>query len=1077
MKSLVRFASIVLLFSLLCPGQTASSLIQGNVRDSSGAALAGMKVTATLRSTETNYNSVTNADGFYVFPNIRPGVYTVTFESPSFKKSVHSGLLVEVNQQARVDTTMQVGEVAESISVTDSISTVDTFTSSLSETVDSRRIVELPLNGRQSLQLQGLVPGVIPAAQGQAASFVAVNTNLTFSINGSRPSASVYTLDGGVNMDMYNNTPNAFPNPDAIQEFSILTNNYTAVQGGAPGGAVNMITKSGGNAFHGRVYEFFRNDHLNTRNFFAAGKPPLKKNQFGGNLGGPILQNRTFFFGAFESNRERRGITNSGNVVPTALERAGDFSQSRLPTGPVKDPLTGNPFPNNVIPANRIDTVAKNFASNFLPLPNLGTNQLTYNLSIPYSGDQFTGRLDHNLNERSRLMLRYFLDDTGYRNNDALLSFNSAYNWVTHNATLSHQYTFNPTTTNTATFTFNRNTFIRSPLTTPGAANWAALGCVSCVEVHPSSVPTDWNLSVTGGVGIRSSTAFLSYMQNFQFVDSFSKTMGNHLLSIGGSLLHARRNGREYFSSSPTFNFDGSRSASGSGYADFFLGLPITVGQNTILQSYTSKWTPSLFFEDDWKLSRKLTLNLGVRWEPYLPMGEKNNRLMAFVPGQQSTVYPTAPLGLVFPGDKGISNKITPNEWNKFAPRIGFAYDPFGNGRTSIRGGYGIFYDSPRLVPYNTFSSRQPYSVGTTLQNPYSLTDPYRGAENIVSSLLQNISGVPAGQTNFKFVTPVSISTIDPGFTNGYLQQWNFNLQREVVKDFVATAAYVGSKGTHMQIPEEINGAPYAAGATSGNINQRRIYQPFATIQSLMANGNSTYHSTQLSLKKRFGSGYSILSSYSFSKFIDMVADDSHGGTTGPATNPFNYFYDRGISDLNVRHRFVTSAVWELPIFRNAKGFKGAVLGGWQMNGIVILQSGTPFSVTAGVNRSLSGGAGDRADLIGSGSVATYGDTSRASFTRKYFDTSRFALPGLGSFGTAGRNLLTGPGLFNIDASAFKSFRFTERLILDYRLEIFNVLNRPNFGNPVGNFSSGTYGQITSAKDPRIMQMGLKLNF
>jgi Carboxypeptidase regulatory-like domain len=1082
--SSLRAGVLALLASGFIFAQTSSSLIQGIITDSSGAPVPNARVIATLANTDTSYSTVTNESGNYVIPNVRPGEYSINAEAAAFKRTVRTGVVIEVNQHARVDLTLQVGEVKESVQVSADVTNVDTYTGSINETVDSRRVVDLPLNGRQALQLQVLLPGVVLAAQGQAASFIALNTNLTFAINGTRPSASLYMLDGAINMDMYNNTPAAFPNPDAVQEFSIQTTNYTAVTGGTPGAAVNMVTKSGANAYHGEIYEFFRNDHLNTRNFFAATKPPLRKNQFGGNAGGPIRHNKTFFFAAYEGNRERRPVTSSGNLVPTALERQGDFSQSRLSAGPVRDPLTNQPFPNNMIPTSRLDPVALKFASDFLPLPNFGANQFNYNVSIPYTDDQFNGRLDHNLSDRSRLMLRYFYDDYRYNNNDALLNFNSVYDWATQNAAVSHQFILSPTATNIATFTFNRNTFIRSPLPTGKDESWAALGCVSCVVTHPDSVPTDWTISIASGVGIRSSTAFLSYMQNEQFIDSFSKNLGNHLLSVGGGIIKARRHGNEYTPSSPAFSFDGTRSGSGSGYADYFLGLPISVTESTVLLSWTSKIVPSLFFEDDWKVSRKLTLNLGLRWEPYLPLHEQHNRLTAFRPGQQSTLYPNAPTGLLLAGDPGVPDAIINSEWLKFGPRAGFAYDPLGNGKMSIRGGYGIFYDTPRLVVYNIFPGRQPFSVGTVVTNPYSLSDPYRGQPNVVNALLNYARGVPPGTTSFQFVTPVPVSSISSGFTNGYAQQWNLNVQRELIKDFVVTAAYVGTKGTHLQIPEEANGAPYIPGncgaspcSTSGNVNQRRLYQPFALVESIESNGNSTYHALQLSLKKRFAAGYSILSSYTFSKFIDMAADDGHGSTSSLATDPFNWFFDRGLSDNNVRHRFTTSFVWEVPAFRRAGGLTRSLLGGWQLNGIVLLQSGSPFSVTAGTNRSLSGGAGDRADLIGSGPVATYGDQSRAQFIRKYFDTSRFALPALGTFGTAGRNILQGPGYANIDMSAFKSFRITESKSVTLRWEVFNLFNRANFNNPSGNFSSAVFGQITSAKDPRIMQVGMKFIF
>ena len=1082
--SLSRTAVLSLLLAGAAFSQTASSLIQGIVTDNSGAVVPQARISAVMTGTDATYTTVTNADGNFVLPSVRPGVYSIAAEHPSFRKALRSGVLIEINQRARVDLVLQVGDVKETVSVSADTTTVDTFSASINEVVDSRRIVDLPLNGRQALQLQALLPGAIVATGGQPASLIALNTNLAFAINGSRASASSYSLDGGLNMDMYNNLPTAFPNPDALQEFSILENNYSAAYGRDAGAVVNMVTKSGSNDYHGTVYEFLRNDVLNTRNFFAVGKPPLRKNQFGANLGGPIVHDRTFLFLAYEGNRERRGITNSGSVVPTALERQGDFSQTKLPAGRyIGDPntvtpanLNGTPFPNNIIPAGRLDPVALKFASDFLPLPNSAGNTLSYNLSIPYTDDQFVGRFDHNLSDRSRLMLRYFYDDNRYLNNDALLAFNSAYDWATHSATLSHTFTLSPTTNNIATFTFNRNTFIRSPLATGPDKNWASLGCVSCVELHPTAIPTDWNISVNNGVGIRSSTAFFSYMQNFQFIDTLSKSVGNHLFTMGGDIAKVRRNGREYFDSAPVFSFDGSRSGSTSGYADFFLGVPLNVVQNTILQSWTGKWTPALYFQDDWKISRRLTLNLGVRWSPFLTVTEKNNRLAAFRPGEQSKIYPTAPTGLVFPGDAGIDTGIVPPRWNHFEPRFGFAWDPFGDGKTSVRGGYGVFFDTLRLVAINGQPTRQPFSVGTTLSNPFSLSNPYLGNQNIVSALLSYVQGVPPGATNYQFLSPVTANSIDPNFTTGYMQQWNFNVQRDLWKGLVVTGAYVGSKGTKFQILEQANPAPYIPGqSTAGNIDARRIHQPFGLIEQLEANGNSTYHSFQLSWKKRFAAGYSILGSYVFSKFIDMVADDGHGATSPSGTDPFNWFYDRGISDYNVTHRFVTSFIWEVPILRNGRGWRRAVLGGWQLNGIVTLQSGAPFSVIAGTNRSLTGGAGDRADLLGP--VATYGGRPRGQFIQKYFDTSMFALPALGTYGTAGRNILTGPGLANFDAAAFKNFRVTERKTFEFRWEVFNTLNRPNFGNPTGSFTSPNFGRITTAKDPRIMQAALKFIF
>ncbi len=497
--------------------QTATSVIFGTVTDASGAAVPNVPVTATAVATGVSARVVTNESGNYVFPNLQPGTYTVSCEASGFRKAEVRNVLVEVNQRGRVDLAMQVGEVREVVAVQSNVTTVDTFSSTVKEVVDSGRIRELPLNGRQTLQLQALLPGAVNVPSGSAASLIAINTALSFAVNGTRANSSSYTLDGGLNMDAYNNLAAAFPNPDALQEFSIQTNAYSAVYGRDAGAVVTMVTKSGSNELHGSLFEFLRNDKLNTRNFFAAGVDPLRRNQFGGTVGGPVKlpgyngKDRTFYFLSLEGTRQVASSTFSNVVAPSAPERVGDFSQSKLPAGRAVAPPetvtpgnpTGNPFPGNVIPASRLDPVAQNFIKDFMPLPTRAGNIAVYQLSLPTNDAQLAMKIDHSFSPANKLSLRYFWDDFTVQQNAALPAFNSANNWVTHNATLNDTHIFSPAVINTFNFTFARNTFIRSPLVTSPAKNWADLGCKSCVSLSPAGVPTDWALTISSGLSLR----------------------------------------------------------------------------------------------------------------------------------------------------------------------------------------------------------------------------------------------------------------------------------------------------------------------------------------------------------------------------------------------------------------------------------------------------------------------------------------------------------------------------------------------------------------------------------------------
>jgi outer membrane receptor protein involved in Fe transport len=1072
-------------------GQSGRSILFGTVTDPTGAVVSTAVVTATNVATGISEKANTDESGNYVMADLPAATYSITCTAAGFQTVERTGILLQVDQRARVDLPMQVGQTQQVVAVQGNVTNVDTFSSAVKDVVDSTRMTELPLNGRNALSLQALLPGAVPAPSGSAASGVALNTGLVFSVNGARPNQSAYTLDGGLNMDMYNNVPAAFPNPEMLQEFSILQNSYSAVYGRDAGAVINMITKSGTNQVHGTVYEFLRNDFADARDYFATVVPPLHRNQFGGTIGGPIIfphyngRDRSFFFVGAELTRQSLGSTVSSTIVPTALERSGNFSQTLVAGKPITVAApgtvtpanpTGTPFPGDIIPAALLDPVAQAFANAFLPLPNRPGNTYGFNLALPTRDNQVIAKLDQSFSSNDKLSVRYFFDDSFNAQNAGLPAFNSNNDWPTHNGAINETHMFSPGLLNLATFMVARNTFIRSPqITSP--ANWAGLGCASCIPLAPPSIPTDWAVAVTNGLSLRVPTNFRSFMMNYQFLDTVSYSIKNHLLQFGGEYSYERRYGREYYQFSTDYSFSGTRSGPyGDGYADFFLGAANSVFQNTPLFSEQYKYTPFLYFQDDWRATNRLTLNLGLRWEPYITTRDRFGHDGAFRPGQQSIIYPLAPLGAVFPGDPGIGPGVTPNRYDRLAPRIGFAYDPSGNGKTSIRGAYGIFSDTLRPVALNTNQLNQPFSFGETTFD-VQLSNPYANAMETQQLLLSYVPPkTAADRASRVFYLPMTENTIAPNFTTGYIQQWNLTVQREVWKQIVITAAYLGAKGTHLLLLEEQNPGVYIPGAsTTGNINSRRPYTNFQTITEDISAGPSNYNAFQINWNRRFTKGFTLLGSYVYSKSMDIASNDGNSGLGNQARDPYDWNLDYGPSDFDIKNRFVTSFLYQIPGTTSGSGFVKALTGGWQLDGIVTLQSGAPFSVLAGVDRSLVGVAEDHANV--NGPVAVYNGNSRTSKIAKYFNTSAFSLPALGTYGTSGRNIIYGPGIENFDGGLFKNIPIHEDKRLELRWEVFNVLNHTNLLNPNNSFSSSAFGRITSSSSSRVMQIAAKIVF
>jgi hypothetical protein len=1050
-KASVFLAALLTTHALWAQG---SVTIFGTATDVTGGAVPNVSVRVLNRDTGSVREAATDASGSYVVSQLPPGNYTVRAQAPSFKAFVQEGIQTQVDENRRVDIRMEIGEVTESIEVQAEVVQVETRSGAIREVVDSQRIVQLPLNGRNALQLQELVPGAGGVNErGQA-------QNTSISINGSRPNANNYQLDGGDNHDPYFNTPAVFPNPDALEEFSIQTNAYGADRGRNAGAFMTAVTRSGTNQFRGTLFEFLRNEALNARNFFANTVPPFRRNQFGGTLGGPIVRDRTFFFVSHQRTEERSQPGAVTATVLTAEQRRGDFSA--LSTT-LRDPLGGT-FPGNVIPASRLNPASLQFLEAFVPLPNRPNGLLSTSSQQTNDNDQFTGKVDHRFSNSNQISGRIFWNSDLF--NEAtgnLPGFLASIDYKNWNLAVTDTHIISPTMLNTLTFGYNDIDRRQIPVV-PGNKTWQDFGA-GYTRTFEGEAAASMSTNVQGYFNAFSRYPLNHLRKSIQVSDMLSWSAGSHFLKIGGEVRRQNLNLQELFRGDPHLLF--RNTFTGNAAADLLLGLPTQTEQIAEAANLPRVWEIGLFVQDDWKVNRRLTLNLGMRWDPWFPFADELDKFSQIRPGVQSTVFPTAPANVVFPGDPGVTDSLLQKAWGNFGPRFGFAFDPTGDGKTSLRGGYGLFYSQVRQQALNQISTNQPFSLKLTMNNPPGgVDDPYRSVGNPFPF---HPPSTDAEKDAYEWVLPMAITQWDPNFRNAIVQQWNFNVQRQILSTWVATAAYVGSKGNHLFLSHELN--PAIFGAPGNNLDARRLFAPaFGSVTNMSSRGNSLYHSMQLSLNKRFSSGLSLLANYTWSKLIDDASADGDQ----PA-NPLNIRNERAVSDLDRTHRFVGSFLFQTPQLRNSPAALRYVFGSWELNGIVTLASGSPFTVSSGRDNSQSGVNVDRADLIGDPHLDL--DRPRSELIDRYFNTDAFIVNAPGTFGTAGRNILRGPGTANVDLGLMKNFPITERVRLQLRGEAFNAFNRVDLGNPNANATSPQFGMITGAGSPRVLQVALKLYF
>jgi hypothetical protein len=856
------------------------------------------------------------------------------------------------------------------------------------------------------------------------------------------------------------------PNPDALQEFSVQTNSFSAEYGRNVGAIVNAVTRAGTNQYHGLGFGYFRHYKFNATNFFTPGvNDGLKRSQYGGTVGGPVAKNRTFFFASYQGTNERRLPTTRSSLVPSQAMRNGDFSA--IPRQ-LRNPFTGQPFPNNQVPTSLFSPAAVKIVNEWLPLPNPAgsDNPLTLRFEQPTQSDdhQWLGRVDHSFSDRHRAYGRFWISRASTPPvllNGNILSSAFGRTWQNTVVSVNDTFILAPNLLNNLVVTFNRTNNDNFQIYPP---DYSTLG----IDVYNDDTP-QWFFNVTGYFGINSGDTNTFLRNEIQIVDTVRWTKGRHEVAIGLDYSYGEGDIVNNFRANGRFTFSNAAPFSGDALADFYLGKFSNFEQAIGEYKNTRMHFLATFIQDTFRVNRQLTLNLGLRWDPFVPYTDTNNRLGCYRPGEQSQVYVNAPTGAVYPGDPACPDGGYSASWADFGPRAGIAYDPFGDGRTSIRAGYGVFYDRPNTISTNSPANQGPF--GTLLTFPgdaiNTLTNPYAGRTNPFPA---DPFSVPP---DVAFVLPHASFSYDPNLKNGRLQAWNLTLEREILPTYLVRVGYAGSKGDRLAMGRELNPAIYAPGATTATTNQRRpLFPTYSTITTIESTGRSTYHSLQLTLDKRMSNRFSVMTSYTLSKNLDHAGEAKQTGVT--QTNPFDLEFDWGLSNADRRHRLVSSFIWDVPgTFDNR--IVAGLLSDWSLTGILAMQSGAGFSVTSGVDNARSGTGSQRADVSGDPTLSS--DRSTSEKILAWFNTSAYAPNALGTFGNSGRNSLRGPGSKNVDLGMHKTFATGGGTRLQVRIEAFNVFNWVNLGNPNTTQNSPNFGRITSAGSPRVMQAAVRMTF
>jgi hypothetical protein len=1127
--------------------QTDTGAISGTVTDPSGAAVSGAEVAATHVETNFTRSARTAADGSYRITALPLGTYRLDVNAGGFRTYTRKAISLELGRTARVDPQLQIGAVTEAVEITGDAPLVELSNPGLGLVVGNREVLNLPIINRRVYSLLSLVPGVEMNDFEPAGTFGFTEQNVTITGSARAGIGSVnFLVDGGSNVSGLRGSANPPPNPDAVQEFKVTTNNFSAEFGRFQGGVVEIATKSGTNSFHGSLFEYFRDETFNAREWTPnpiAGqeKPPLDRHDFGFTAGGPIKKDRTFFFLSYAGLRQKQTATRDTAVVPTALERAGDYSQSRLkPT----DPLTGQRFPSDTIPQNRMDPVAlliqngdpgRSFPQ-WVPLPQSGRTTFLAEQEEPTTANEALVKIEQNLGNKQqhRLFASYFYRGSQF---DEGLFGNLPYTvrlmtGKQHNLVLGHTWSLGATTINQLRANYVWSYGGRNHTPDISIADYGSTYPFQPVgpEDKYNTLPQiriDNFFTLQGAIdGPDAGSTF------YQVRDTLSWFKGRHAIKLGGEAYLEKFTHNTSLNNYGIFRFDGAKT--GNAYADFQLGLLREFKQDSPVQKLDDSWFFGLFVQDDIKLTSRLTANVGLRWDLQLPMTDPNDRQLTYVRNAQSTQVPFVINGgrqvvvphLLFPGDRldanlanadGIDDPpseiprgIVNTDWNNFAPRIGLAWDVTGDGKTALRAGFGKYFGGISGNEWNGSADNQPFTIRQDFRAtaPAATCAANPRAAGCVGTLAnpQHPGGNPFPYSYTPGAIPtvyLPMSTLGPDLTFEwpYTYQVNVSLQREVFEGISLGISYVGAFSRKLPIDIDANyPRPDVPGITAAanNIDQRRPLLPgtLGRVRTIFSALGSDYNGFQATAEKR-GTVLAVRASYVYGRsWEDALLDDESRAEIQSQLDVFQGLREgkkpseipalaaeRAISGSDRAHRFNASLIWQVDYVKNANRFVRALANGWTVSAIVHLRSGRPFGIgVQAADRNLDGISNERATIVpgidpNKPNGRSRGELSRAELIREYFETSAFVTPPLGSGGDSRRNILRGPGDRNVDMGIFRTVGLGGERKLQLRAEINNVFNIVNLDNPNSTVGSNQYGMISGAAGMREVQFGARFSF
>jgi hypothetical protein len=1063
--------------------------VSGYVQDQAGGMMPGATVNVESAGQQLVRSTQTNASGFFDLQALPTGRYLVRVEMSGFETQVRKDVDVSAGGNVRLDFTLGIGGLTEEVVVAAQATMLESRTATQSNLIDDQRVQDLPMSGRNVVALAGTLAGVTA---------IRANQDMTdgrqgpiMSVNGGNQNHNLFTLNGSVFTHFNQTTGFNPPPPDAVQEIRIQTHNFTAEYGHTAGSQVSIVSKAGTNTFSGTAWEFHRNSELNARSFFQTRKPEQKQNQAGASAGGAIIQNKLFWFGSYERLWDRREAGSSQTTVPTDAQRAGDFTglatQLRNPVNPV----TGAPFTDgagqacisgNVIRADCISPVSRRLLEQFVPRSDTGT-VVTLSPS-PRDNAVYMGRVDYNFSGRNQVYAHYFADRSSRS------SWPGNVNYVEQELFtdvdqfgVSNSHIFGPRLLNEATFSF------LSSRSGGGAVTQIAPRDLGVnVDVGPDG--RGMSFSVSGGVNLSYPGVNAQDYRSWQFKDTMTLNVGNHTLKWGYELIKASFEFNLALTRSA--NFQGTRT--GNAMADFMVGA----FENSTIEFGIADHSPStikhqFFIEDAYRVHPRLTLNYGVRYEPFIPWDQLGGRHTSWMPGVQSTVVPDAPTGILFPGDPQLPHRLTHPDLNNFAPRLGVAWDVTGNARTIVRGGYGIFYQ--QVNGETTHAAEGPWR-GTTQLRQGRIEDPFGS--------LGQVEPPPHSPGRFgcspidqhpglrctEYPLPIRTVYTDPNLRTSYTHHFSTSIQRQLTRNLAVEGSYIGKIGRDLVGHNYFNAAPYINSPITGlppslqNIEERVPFSPGIISAQSRVLGNffaSRYHSMQIKVDRRLAQTFSLSGSYALSKNTTNQPENTTG-LISTVPNPFDLDSLWGPSFLDRRHVVAASWVWS-PRANLENAVIRAFLNGWTMTGMHRIQSGSPLAFTMGTDVAQVGtlNTGSQYALLVPGATAAdvrRSHSSRSDKIAAYFNTSAFVplnqVP-RGIFGDARRGLIYGPGDVNTDLAVMRNFGLVSGVRLQLRSEFFNAFNQVNFNNPVTNVSSGNFGRITGAGAGRAIQVAAKL--